>query len=156
MWELYGRKQSQQRNAQVTRWYHLVVRPMPTPRCGDLFRSRVDLNPSQVIQRSNLSTTIFFVISSFSLCEKPSQVGVSHTLHNWSQSNTRVRGLEAHTRQNRSNTRTQVKRRAQETMQHSYSSKHMLKSLSSKAIAWLQCLDVVGCSKDVWSYAPYA
>jgi hypothetical protein len=39
-----------------------MVRPMPTPRCGDL-RSRVALNPSQVIQRSNLSATLFFLIS---------------------------------------------------------------------------------------------
>jgi hypothetical protein len=27
-----------------------VVQPMPTPGCGDLFRSRIALNPSQVIQ----------------------------------------------------------------------------------------------------------
>jgi hypothetical protein len=40
-----------------------MVRPKPTPRCGDLLRSRVALNPSQVIQRSNLSATVFFLIS---------------------------------------------------------------------------------------------
>jgi hypothetical protein len=37
-------------NAQETRRFYPVVRPMPTPRCGDLLWSRVALNPSQVIQ----------------------------------------------------------------------------------------------------------
>jgi hypothetical protein len=36
-------------NGQETRRFYLVVRPMPTPRCGDVLRSRVALNPSQVI-----------------------------------------------------------------------------------------------------------
>jgi hypothetical protein len=36
--------------------------------------------PSQVIQRSNLSTTVFFLTSN-PLCEESPQVGVSHTLH---------------------------------------------------------------------------
>jgi hypothetical protein len=58
--------------------------------------------------------------------------------------------------QNRSNTRTQVERKAQRTTQQSYNSKHVLKSISSKEIAWLQCLDVVGCSKDAWYDAPCA
>jgi hypothetical protein len=30
--------------------FYPVVRPMPTPRCGDLLRARIALNPSQVIQ----------------------------------------------------------------------------------------------------------
>jgi hypothetical protein len=37
---------------------------MPTPRCGDLLRSRIALNPSQVDQRSDLRTTVFFLFSS--------------------------------------------------------------------------------------------
>jgi hypothetical protein len=36
---------------------------MRTPRCGDLLWSRVALNSSQMIQRSNLSITVFFLIS---------------------------------------------------------------------------------------------
>jgi hypothetical protein len=36
-------------NEQETRRSYPVVRPMPIPRCGDLLRSRVALNPSQVI-----------------------------------------------------------------------------------------------------------
>jgi hypothetical protein len=40
----------------------IVVQLMPALRCGDLLRSRVALNPSQVIQRSNLSTMYVFLI----------------------------------------------------------------------------------------------
>jgi hypothetical protein len=43
--------------------FYPMVRPMLTPRCGDLLRSRVALNSSQVIQKSNLNTTLFFLIS---------------------------------------------------------------------------------------------
>jgi hypothetical protein len=38
---------------------------MPTPRYGDLLWSRIALNPSQVIQQSNLSTTVFFLSNLF-------------------------------------------------------------------------------------------
>jgi hypothetical protein len=41
--------------------------------------SRVVLNPSKVIQRSNLSTTIFFLIYQ-PVCEKSLEVGVFHSL----------------------------------------------------------------------------
>jgi hypothetical protein len=58
-----------------------LVQPMPTPRCGDLLWSMVALNPSQVIQRSNLSATDVFLIS-MSCCEESPQIGVSHALHN--------------------------------------------------------------------------
>jgi hypothetical protein len=67
-------------NRQETQRFYPVVRPMPTPRCGDLLQSSVTLNLSQVIQRSNLSTTLFFLISN-PLCEESPQVGGSHTLH---------------------------------------------------------------------------
>jgi hypothetical protein len=36
-------------NRQKTRRFYLVIRPMPTPCFGDLIRSRVAFNPSQVI-----------------------------------------------------------------------------------------------------------
>jgi hypothetical protein len=67
-------------NGQDTRRFYLVVRPLPTPHCGDLLRLRVTLNPSQVIQRSNLSTTVVFLIS-IPVCEESPQIDVSHTLH---------------------------------------------------------------------------
>jgi hypothetical protein len=58
----------------------LVVQLKPTPRCGDLLWSRVTLNPSQVIQRSNLSAILFFLISQ-PICEESPQDEVSHALH---------------------------------------------------------------------------
>jgi hypothetical protein len=57
-----------------------MVWPKPTPRCSDLLRSRIALNPSEVIQRSNLNAMIFFLISQLVYKESP-QVGVSHALH---------------------------------------------------------------------------
>jgi hypothetical protein len=54
---------------------------MPTPRCGDLFWSRVALNLSQVIQRSNFECHgILPYIKP--ICEESPQLEVSHTLHN--------------------------------------------------------------------------
>jgi hypothetical protein len=67
-------------NAQEIRRFYPVVRPIPTPCCGNLLRSRVAPKPSQVIQRSNLSTIVFFLISNL-VCEESPQVGVSHALH---------------------------------------------------------------------------
>jgi hypothetical protein len=48
-------------NGQETQRLYPVVRPMPTSLC-DLLWSRVALNPYQVIQRSNLSTTVVLLI----------------------------------------------------------------------------------------------
>jgi hypothetical protein len=48
---------------------------------GDLLWLRVALNPSQVIQRSNLSATNIFLIPKYH-CEESSQIVVSHPLHN--------------------------------------------------------------------------
>jgi hypothetical protein len=45
--------------------FYPVVRPISTPCCGDLLRSRIALNPSQVIQWSTLSTTVFFLSNLF-------------------------------------------------------------------------------------------
>jgi hypothetical protein len=55
-----------------------VIWPMPTPCCGDLLWSRIALNPSQVIQRSNLSTIVFVPFLKYSLCEESPQVGAYH------------------------------------------------------------------------------
>jgi hypothetical protein len=68
-------------NGQETHRFYPMVGHIPTPRCGELLRSRVSLNPSQVIQRSNLSTTIVFLIS-IPGCEESPQIRVSHALHN--------------------------------------------------------------------------
>jgi hypothetical protein len=129
-------------NAYSTLWWPLSVKGCTQPLSSD--------------PKIKLEYHSFLPYIKFSLCEESRQVGVSHTLHNWSQLNTRVRGVETHMRQNCSNTRTQVERRAQETTQQSYSSKHVLESLSSKAIALLQVLDVVECSKNAWYSTPCA
>jgi hypothetical protein len=90
---------------------------MHTQHFGDLLRSRVVLNPSQVIQRSNLSTTIIFLISIPS-CEESPQIGVSHAFHKCLQSKIGVRmGVETHKNTITETTRTQVKKRAQESKQ---------------------------------------
>jgi hypothetical protein len=56
-----------------------MVRPKPTPRYGDLLRPKVALNRSQVIQISNLSAIVFFLISN-SFVRNLHKL-VSHTLH---------------------------------------------------------------------------
>jgi hypothetical protein len=53
------------------------------PRCGVLLWKRVAINPSQVIQRSNLSATIFFLSQS-----RLWGIGVSHNHLRWPQSKT--------------------------------------------------------------------
>ena len=55
-----------------------VVRSMPTPHCGDLLRLRVALNPSQVIQRSNLIAANFFLYQVFPLWGISSSWSLSH------------------------------------------------------------------------------
>jgi hypothetical protein len=70
---------------------------MPTPRCGDLLRSRIALNPCQVIQLSTLSTTVFFLIADVSLCEESPQVRASHPYNIDHNKTARVReGIETH------------------------------------------------------------
>jgi hypothetical protein len=71
--------------------------PSPTtPRRGDLLWSRVALKPSQVIKKSNLSPTVFFLIS-LPVCEKFLQVGVSHGLTQMITIKLRVSEREEHT-----------------------------------------------------------
>jgi hypothetical protein len=71
---------------------------MPTPRCGDLLRLRVTLNPSQVIQRSNLSTIVFFLISSFPFERNLHKLESLTPYTNDLDQNTRVRGVATHRR----------------------------------------------------------
>jgi hypothetical protein len=93
IWELLEENNRNKENAQETRRFYPVVRLMDTPRCDNLLRSRVALNPSRVIQRSNLSVTLFFLISKI-LYEESPQVGVSHALHEKHESK---EGVETHT-----------------------------------------------------------
>jgi hypothetical protein len=87
---------------------------MPTSRCGDLLWSRVALNPSQVIQRSNLSTTYVFLLS-IPHCEESPQIGVSHAFTQMISIKTGVRwGVETHTRPQLSNNMHTNEERAHE------------------------------------------
>jgi hypothetical protein len=75
-----------------------LVRSMPTPYCGDLLWSRVALNPSQVLQRSNLSATYVFLISN-PFARNLHKFGVSHSLTQMITIKVRVReGVITHTR----------------------------------------------------------
>jgi hypothetical protein len=135
-----------------------VVRSIPTPRCGDLLRSRIALNLSQVIQRSNLSITIFFFFSRIPFVRNLHKLE-SHTLTILITSKPLgVReGIETHTRLRVAvTTCTQVKKRAHKTTQRSHGSKKCSNLYRNETNACLRSLGVVGCSMDPWCYAPYA
>jgi hypothetical protein len=95
---------------------------MPTPHCGDLLRSTVALNPSQVIQRSNLSTTLFFLISSPFVRNLHKLESLTPYTNDLNQSSRVMGSSNTHNSSNHINTCTRVKKRAQETTQQSYSS----------------------------------
>jgi hypothetical protein len=91
-----------------------MVWPKPTPHCGDLLRSRVAINRSQVIQRLNLSATIFFLICQ-PICEESPQVEVSHALHKMIKIQNQSKGGSKNTQvHNTTTTRTTTKTRAQQ------------------------------------------
>jgi hypothetical protein len=90
-WELYGRKKSQYKDAQETQWFYPVVRTMPTPRCGDLLQSSIALNPSQVIQRSNLVPQLSSFSQVFPLWGISTNWSLS-PLQDWSQLNYKNKG----------------------------------------------------------------
>jgi hypothetical protein len=70
----YGTRQ------QVTRRFYPVVRSsikcLPSPCCDEGCTQPLSSDPL-----INLSTTILFLISTFSCCEESPQFGVSHALH---------------------------------------------------------------------------
>ena len=128
-----------------------MVRPMPTECCGDLLWSRVALNPSQVIQRSNLSATYVFIIS-ISLCEDWNLSRLTQMI----TIKTGVRmGVETHTRAQYSNNKHTSEKR-ERTKQNYLQLKNMPKSLSNKSTAWPQRFRVVVCSKGAWVTTPCA
>jgi hypothetical protein len=59
--------------------------------------------------------------------------------------------VETHTRDKLAATHAhKLRERSTETAQRDYNSEQVLKSLSSKAKAWMRCLDVVECSMGAW------
>jgi hypothetical protein len=134
-----------------------VICPKPTPRCGDLLRSNVALNPSQVIQRSNLSATIFFLISipfvrNLHKLESLKPYTSDHN-QNQSKGESRIRTQE----HNAATTHTQMQKKERATTKSlSNNLENALKSLSSTLEAWSRSLGVVVCLKYAWCAAPYA
>jgi hypothetical protein len=131
---------------------------MPTPRCGDLLRSKIALNPSQVIQLSTLSTMVFFLIAVVSLCEESPQVGSSHPYNIDHNKTARVReAIETHASARVAATqRTQVKKQAHK---HSVASSQLNKCSNlehNESDVCLRSLGVLGCSIEAWCIAPCA
>jgi hypothetical protein len=144
------------KDAQVTRWFYPVVRPMPTRRCGYLLQSRIALNPSQVIQRSNLSTTIFFLFSSVPFVRNLHKLD-SLTLTRLITRIHKSKGgnIHIHTRTRvAATTRTQVKNWAHKTTQQSYISKKCSNLNCNELNTCLRSLGIIGCSMEAWCSAP--
>jgi hypothetical protein len=129
---------------------------MPTPRCGDLLRSRIALNPSRVIQRSNLSTTIFFLLSSVPFMRNIHKLE-SLTLTRLITRTTRVReGIETHTRTRvAATTHTSQELSTQNSATESQLKK-VLNLKHNEPNVCLRSLGFVGCSMEAWCYAPCA
>jgi hypothetical protein len=141
-----------------TRWFYLVVRPMPTPHCGDLLWSRIAINPSQVIQWSTLSTTIFFLSSLFPFVRNLHKLEpLTLLMFITTKSHKSKGGKETHARTRITTiTRTQVKRWAHK---HSAGSSRLKKCSNLKhddLNACLQSLCVLGCSMEALCAAPCA
>jgi hypothetical protein len=115
------------------------------------FWSRVTLNPSQVIQRSNLSFTVIFLISWSRLWGTSTSWSLSHiTQNNHNQNQSKGRRKNTHKRAQRSNTRTKHEDKSVTTKQQNYSSETTLKSLSNHKKAWSQSIGVVVCTWNAW------
>jgi hypothetical protein len=137
--------------------FYLVVRPIPTPRCGDFLRSRIALNPSQAIQWSTLSTTVFFLSSLFPFARnlhklEPPALTMLITIKHKSKG-----GKEMHARTRiTAIPRTQVKRWAHK---HNAGSSRLKKCSNLKhddPNACLRSLGVLECSMEAWCIALYA
>jgi hypothetical protein len=120
-------------------------------------RSRIVLNPSQVIRWSNLSTTVFFLFTSVPFVRNPHKLEPL-TLTRLITRTTRVmEGIQTHTRTRvTTTTRTQVKNWALKTTQRSQSSKKCSNLKHNEPNACLWSLGVLGCSMEAWCSAPCA
>jgi hypothetical protein len=96
---------------------------MPTACCGDLLWSRVELNPSQVIQRSNLSTTVFFLISNLFLRNIHKLESLTPYTNDLNQSTRVRRSSNKHKNSITTTTPTRIKKRARKTKWQSHNSR---------------------------------
>jgi hypothetical protein len=110
--------------------FYPVVRPMPTPRCGDLLWSRIALNPSQVIQWSTLSTTVFFLSSFFPICEESPQVGAFLPYNVDHKKNTRIGEGKQHIRLETQQTHAHKPRCEHKTRRREFTTQMVLKPLT--------------------------
>jgi hypothetical protein len=118
------------------------------PCCGELLRSMVALNLSQVIQRSNLSPMIFVLISLSCLWEIFTSWSLSCLTQNDHNQNQSKEGVRTRTQDHNTATHTQIKDKSARSKWQSYTSEIMLKSLSNHWTVWFQSLGVVVCTWD--------
>jgi hypothetical protein len=124
--------QSQRRWTQNTVIYS-VVRPMPTPRCGDLLRSRIALNPSQVIQWSTWVPRLSSFVD-FSHLRGISTSWSLSPLQCWSHKKHRSKGGKAtHARLNPQHTHAHKPRFELKTRHRKFTTQTELKSLTQQS-----------------------
>jgi hypothetical protein len=121
-----------------------MVWPKPTPRCGDLLQSRVALNPSQVIQGSNLSATIFFLIPILFVTIFANW-SLSHLTHDDRNPNQSKGGSRVHTRAQHSNNTHQCKEESSTTKRMSDDSEKRSNLSQNTLKAWSQSFEVIMC-----------
>ena len=116
--------------------FYLVVRPMPTPCCGHLLRSRIALNPSQVIQWSTLSSTVFFLSSLFPFARNLHKLEPLALTMLWSHEKNKSKGGKAtHTRLETQQTHAHKPIREHKTRRREFTTQTVLKSLTP----WSEC-----------------
>jgi hypothetical protein len=119
------------------------VKCLPNPRCG-IPMDEGCIQPLSSDPLINLSTTVLFLISTFSRCEESPQIGVSHPytvdlkIHHKSKGGNRSKD----TRQTCSNSHTRVEREEHKNSTVELQLKHLLESQnyqSSSVVAVSQC-----------------
>jgi hypothetical protein len=159
IWELLEDNNRNRVNAQEARWFYPVVRPMPTPHCGDLLRSMV-AHCTQPLSSDPKIKLEYHVVLPYvkSLCEESPQVWVSHALHKWSQSKHKSKEGVEHTHKNLScsnNTHTSLEKSARNNTVE-LQVKNALKSISNETTTWSRGFEVVVYSNNACVTTPCA
>jgi hypothetical protein len=123
------------RNTRHSDFYPRVW-PMPTPRCGDLLRSRIALNPSQVIQWSTLSTTVFFFSSLFPFARNLHKLEPLSLTMLITQKHKSKGGKATHTILEMPQTHAHKPRHEHKTQRREFTTQTVLKSLTR----WSKCM----------------
>jgi hypothetical protein len=97
----------------------------------------------------------FISYLSLSRCEESPWFGVSHALHNLITNELKSKGSRNTHRRQKSQQHTLTSwERSTRNNTVELQLKILLRSQTIKALAWSQCLGVLGCSKDAWCSAP--